>query len=198
MGAYCVAKTADGDYLVTTMSATEIEAVRQTSKAATGSKPEYSPWSTFPMEMWKKTVIKRAAKTWPKTDVNGSDTLTHAIDVLNEHEGLQEECGATSEEATDFYAQLIDEKNSLGLYMFVISIDVEQQIKLQSEYVNIHAEPRGKGAMRAELKDLFNEGKRQCHEYVFAFEQAGDDVSAIEELEAELSEDEIAFIKDLT
>lgn len=81
VGVYCVAKTADGDFLTDTMSIHDIKEVQATSKAGNG------PWKTFWGEMAKKTIIKRASKQWPK----GRDTrLEDAIQVINEHEGLQD------------------------------------------------------------------------------------------------------------
>ena len=82
-GVFCVAKTADGDFLVDVMSLDEINTVRNSSKSKDSS---YSPWQTFYDEMAKKTIIKRAQKMWPK----GSDNrLETAIHHLNEHEGLE-------------------------------------------------------------------------------------------------------------
>lgn len=65
VGAYVVVKTRDGDYLTTTMAIDEILSIRDRSSAwKNGQK---GPWKTDPGEMMKKTVIKRAAKLWPKT-----------------------------------------------------------------------------------------------------------------------------------
>lgn len=77
VGAYCVAKTHDGDFLTTTMSADEIKSVRERSESfkAGGS----SPWTTDRNEMIKKTVIRRAYKLWPMTD--GRKRFDQAIDV---------------------------------------------------------------------------------------------------------------------
>lgn len=79
-GGYCVAKLADDSVLLDHMSAADINKVRGTSKAKKG------PWQTWPMEMIKKTIVKRAAKSWPQ-----STRLATAIDVLNAHEGLEEQ-----------------------------------------------------------------------------------------------------------
>lgn len=86
IGCYCIAKTADDEIMVEVMSADDVAAVRKASK---GSGSGYSPWNTFEGEMWKKTVIKRASKTWPKSDRSGR--LEKAVHVVNEHEGLREE-----------------------------------------------------------------------------------------------------------
>jgi recombination protein RecT len=80
VGVYCVAKTADGDFLTDVMSMDDIKEVQATSKASNG------PWKTFFGEMAKKTVIKRAQKQWPKGNDN---RLENAIQHLNEHEGLE-------------------------------------------------------------------------------------------------------------
>lgn len=82
IGGYCAAKLHNGDYLVDTMSREELDQIRATSKSA---KSSYSPWNTFPLEMMKKTLIKRASKTWPATQ-----RLDNAVTIINEHEGLED------------------------------------------------------------------------------------------------------------
>lgn len=77
VGVYATAKTSDGDFLVTIMSKQEIDAIMLRSKASSG------PWQSDYEEMAKKTVIKRASKLWPK-----SERLVQAVDVINEHEGI--------------------------------------------------------------------------------------------------------------
>lgn len=79
IGGYCAAKLKDGSYLIDTMSRDELEQVRATSKAANG------PWKQWPLEMMKKTLIKRASKTWPN-----AEPLQNAINIINEHEGLDD------------------------------------------------------------------------------------------------------------
>jgi recombination protein RecT len=80
VGAYVVVKTADGDYLTEAMSAEEINDIRDRSSAwkAWIKDKKKCPWVTDWGEMAKKTVIKRAYKTWPKTD-----RLDKAIHHLN-------------------------------------------------------------------------------------------------------------------
>lgn len=89
-GVYCVAKTSDGDYLVETMTAEEIYEIRNKSeayKAFVSKKASQCPWVDFFGEMVKKTCIKRASKTWPKSQ--RGDRLQTAIGILNENgEGI--------------------------------------------------------------------------------------------------------------
>lgn len=88
IGVYVVAKTHDGDYLTCTMTTDEVDDIRNRSSAwkAWLEKKKSCPWVTDYGEMSKKTVIKRAYKTWPKTD-----RLDKAIHFLNTEgdEGLE-------------------------------------------------------------------------------------------------------------
>jgi recombination protein RecT len=88
VGVYVVAKTHSGDYLTETMTIDEVNDIRDRSTAwkAWISKQKSCPWVTDPGEMAKKTVIKRASKTWPK-----ADRLDKALHFLNTdgEEGLE-------------------------------------------------------------------------------------------------------------
>lgn len=75
VGVYCVAMTQDRDHLVTFMDYKQIAKVRACSENPTG---KYSPWENWTEEMWKKSVIRRAWKTWPT-----SNALEHAINTIN-------------------------------------------------------------------------------------------------------------------
>lgn len=75
VGAYCVAKLADGSFMTEEMTADDINRIKGRSQSAKGNS---SPWSTDFGEMAKKTVIKRAAKSWPRTT-----RLDAAIEMLN-------------------------------------------------------------------------------------------------------------------
>lgn len=86
VGVYAVAKTHTGDFLSDTMTIKECHDIRDRSeawKAFTSGKTKSCPWSTDEGEMMKKTILKRASKLWPK-----SERLDTAVNVLNEHEGI--------------------------------------------------------------------------------------------------------------
>lgn len=95
VGAYVVVKTRDGDYLTDCMSLEEVYDIRDRSSAwkAWVNKQKKCPWVTDEGEMIKKTVIKRAYKTWPKTD-----RLDQAIHHLNTEAGEGIEFATTVEE----------------------------------------------------------------------------------------------------
>lgn len=80
VGAYVTAKTKDGDYLTDCMSIDEINAIKARSQAVKSGKT--TPWNTDPVEMYKKTVVKRAYKYWPR-----NDRLESAIHYLNNEGG---------------------------------------------------------------------------------------------------------------
>lgn len=79
-GAYVVAKTKDGDFIVDEMSIKEIYSIRDRTeawKAYKSGKSKSCPWLTDEGEMIKKTVIKRAYKTWPKADNRFAEAVAH-------------------------------------------------------------------------------------------------------------------------
>lgn len=85
VGVYVVVKTRDGDYLTDTMTTEDVFAIRDRSDAWKAYKKDGAktcPWVTDEGEMVKKTVIKRAYKTWPK-----SDRLDKAVHHINTEAG---------------------------------------------------------------------------------------------------------------
>lgn len=80
VGAYVTAKTKDGDYLTDCMSIDEINAIKVRSQAVKSGKQ--TPWNTDPVEMYKKTVVKRGYKYWPR-----NEQLENAIHYLNNEGG---------------------------------------------------------------------------------------------------------------
>lgn len=82
IGGYCLAKLNDDSFMLEAMSIDDIKKIQSKSKA----KRDDSPWALWWEEMAKKSIIKRAAKTWPQAATG--DSLETAISVLNEHEGI--------------------------------------------------------------------------------------------------------------
>lgn len=75
VGAYCVVRTSTGAYLTEEMSIDQLLAVKARSESGKQNK---GPWFTDFEEMCRKTVVKRAAKMWPKVN-----RLDAAIQYLN-------------------------------------------------------------------------------------------------------------------
>lgn len=107
IGVYCIAKTSEDDYLVEIMTEAECMEIASKSEAF---KKNSGPWAEFGGEMRKKAVIKRASKTWPRTEI--SDRIQVAVDTINEHEGIdfsQNERDVTPKRtAIHAYAENID------------------------------------------------------------------------------------------
>lgn len=78
VGCYVVVKTHTGDFLTTPMMIGDILQIRDRSDY--WKKKQAGPWKTDFGEMAKKTVIKRAYKTWPKTE---KDRIGQAVHHLN-------------------------------------------------------------------------------------------------------------------
>ncbi len=129
VGAYCTVKLPNGDYLTEEMDKDALDQVRATSKSQASS---YSPWNTFPEEMMRKTVVKRAAKYWPSAKGDMSK-VERAIDVINEHEGLAEIKPFTEEEKEKFM-QFIKDGLSFSLAAFMADCDEEKQTALFNSF----------------------------------------------------------------
>jgi len=106
IGVYCTVKIPSGDYLTEEMDIKALNKVKATSKAANG------PWKTWPDEMMRKTVVKRASKYWPSCE-----SLSEAIHVLNQHEGL-EEAEQYTEESKNTLDDLMSSDNSFSFEAF--------------------------------------------------------------------------------
>lgn len=88
IGVYCHAITTKGRDLIEFMSWDEVIKVRDCAKTK-------KVWDKWPIEMAKKSVIKRAAKLWPE----GNGRLNQAVDVINSIEGMTESEKAGAEPA---------------------------------------------------------------------------------------------------
>ncbi len=180
VGVYCSVKLPGGDYLTEEMSAEDIADVRKTSKSQHSA---YSPWNTFEKEMWRKSVVKRASKYWPKSNSKSTaNRLDTAIHVINEHEGLEEERDIHLKKLIELYE---NECEPLVLWGFMEQFR-DNDILSQWMYSNF---PKGhKGKIAAILKT----GRDQFFSYKVIFEENNE--SEVEEAKAELSEIEIKII----
>jgi len=84
IGAYCIAKTADGDFLTSYMDRETVQRIRKMSEFPGGAM--WHPDKLW-TEGWKKAVIRRAWKLWPHVT---KSTMDRAITVLNENEGISD------------------------------------------------------------------------------------------------------------
>ena len=180
VGVYCVVKLPNGDFLTQEMSAEDVNKVRATSKSA---KSQYSPWNTFEDEMWRKTVVKRASKYWPKSCGRNGNRLDNAISVINEHEGLDD----SFKEITDKFLDMWNEgKSDIVLSGYVSQWEHESD-EVQAIYKSFPHGHKGK------IAELLKSGKQKIIDYVTVFETGSE--SEIEEAKQDLTDLELTIIE---
>lgn len=127
VGGYCLAKLPDGSVMIETMTRAEMDKIQATSKAANG------PWKSWPDEMRKKSVTKRASKSWPQT--GSRQRVDTAISVLNEHEGgsfddKPPETHYTESERAE-YKRCIEENDLFNFFALKRLLDIDAEIQLR-------------------------------------------------------------------
>lgn len=193
VGVYCVAKTVDGDYLTTTMTREEIESIRDRSESwkafKSGKAKTGGPWQSDFNEQAKKTVIRRAFKTWPRTNLH---QLAQAVELSNENEGFEPiisspSLGQYTADQKQYFDQLITNSDALGMFSFQHSLTDE------SIFTNLyHSFEKGqKGKYQAIVKDLCAKGFslfEDCKLQIIEAFEAGDTVYA-QQIFGELNHD---------
>lgn len=96
-GVYCVVKTRDGDYLTTTMSAAEVDAIRSRSESG---KRGGGPWKTDYNAMALKSVVRKGSKFWPRSE--RLDKAVEHMDLSGEGIDFAAEAAAASAAHTGF------------------------------------------------------------------------------------------------
>lgn len=189
-GGYCLAKLATGEYMVDVMTADEILAVRDSSKAKNG--PWKGVWSG---EMAKKTLVKRASKSWPQS--NGRDRIDTAIHILNDHEGLDDKAHVDEDQIQTFLnlaakasrqSSSLDDKTALVIFMRKIGQDAAGTC--------YNAAPPGqKGSLKTTVTTIEREVHDQMDVYAHEIiELVGADDPAVMDYLGELSPDEWALV----
>jgi len=133
VGAYCTVKLPNGDYLTEEMDIEALLYIKSKSKSTTGTGAAFSPWNTFPEEMMRKTVVKRAAKYWPSAK-GGVSRVSQAINIINEHEGIAEEEPIFTEETKAELDKLIANDSAFSLCAFMFGKSEEEQTALFNSF----------------------------------------------------------------
>ena len=163
IGCYAIAKLASSDTLCEIMTAEEISATEEASKA------KFGPWKgPFRAEMIKKTVLKRLCKTIPRSDNSGR--LHNAIKIVNDYEGLadtQDSPTLSNMPSTDDinrFQKALQDSDALAIFQLSQTLDTGVWINLynsaekgqktkQKELVT-RLEKEGRGIV-IDLKDAF-------------------------------------------
>ncbi len=182
-GVYCIAKTKEGDYLVETMSLEEIEKIRSKSESAfnkDGKPNQYSPWTQYWGEMARKAVLKRASKTWPKTDKN--ERLDEAISIVNEHQGIDFR-EYTPEQFSYYLATIKGDGMPLDHYCFIKSLEYETIAGIGSA----HRRNMDHGDKQREIERvnaIYNEGQSMLSQMAIDINESDDEFFIMEQIES--------------
>ncbi len=82
VGGYCTAKTAAGDFVTSIMDIEEINKIKSRSESFI---KKSGPWITDEKEMIKKTIIRRAYKSWTKSSPEKAERLAKAIELDDDY-----------------------------------------------------------------------------------------------------------------
>lgn len=173
LGGYCVAQLRDGSYMVDHMSIADIQKVADISKAKNG------PWKSWPLEMIKKTLVKRASKSWPQS--GGRERLDRAIEILNEHEGLEAEPTVArqsdyvkpTQEQTETYLELA-KGDSVDFWLWYRAQDERLKVSLPG----CEFEKGKKQATMKMFNNLLEDGRQRFESWVIGLTELceqGDD-----------------------
>jgi len=193
VGFYCVAKTNEDDFLVDTMTLSEIYSIRDRSEQWKKSKS--GPWKTDFNEQAKKTVVRRAFKMWPKTDQH---RMALAVDISNNNEGFEPiatspDISSYNDEQKEYFDQLISQNQELAMFVFLEGLEQSVQISLNRSF------ERGSIGKYQKLVNSLKEGGRTIlNNIITSMEMAinEDDTAGAIELMTELDQAEQALLYD--
>lgn len=191
IGVYCVAKTVKGDYLTTEMQKEKIDDVMNRSELG---KKGNGPWFTDYNEMAKKTVIRNAFKTWPKTQ--SMERLALAVELSNQNEQFEPivtspEIYHYTEDQKAYYDQLLEKSDAIGMFVFATSIGQGVQTSLYNSF-----EHGSKGKYQKVIDSLLTDGRAQIKDCQQAIEEAAgnDDDMGVKEIIEDLPQEAVDYI----
>lgn len=175
VGVYCTVKLPSGDYLTEEMDIEALNKIKGASKSAKG------PWSTWPEEMMRKSVVKRGSKYWPV-----SERMSTAVDMLNQQEGNVEPIQSAPEvkdftlDQKEYYDQLITNSDPIGMFVLLDTIDETVRNNLYHSF-----EKGTKGKYQQIVNGLYRDGAAQIRDCITVIEEhlGGDDSAVLEIIE---------------
>lgn len=196
VGVYCVAKTHGGDHLTHMMPASKVHDIMERSETIKKYRLKNSqgfggPWITDFEEQAKKTVIRQAFKTWPRTNTH----MAEAVHLSDVNEGFDPIL--TSPQVMDYtadqkayYDQLIEKSDALE--MFVLQSTIEDAVRTNLYH---SFESGSKGKYQQIVDSLYRSGASIFADCVTTINEAEDDATVLEIIE-DLSADALELIKD--
>lgn len=203
VGSYCVAKLQSGDFLTTIMPEDEVMSIRARNESV--KKGKKSTWDSDFNEMAKKAVIRRAFKTWPRSD---GTRFAEAVQISNDNEGFEpittapDIAGYTSDQKA-YFDQLIEQSDAIGMYLFSLSFDLtDASGPGASAWISLyHSFERGtKGKYQQLVTELTGKGRSLIEGYAASIAACVDsqDVDGMRELIDELTSDALEKACELT
>lgn len=199
VGVYCTAKTCKGDYLNTLMDMQAICSIRDRSESYKRSKS--GPWVSDFIEMAKKTVIRNAFKTWPRTDERRFAMMAEAVHISNENEGFEPiqtepNLATITPDQKAYFDQLIEKSDSIGMFLFELSMREQSE----AAWINLyHSFPKGsKGKYQRVVEELCQKGRSlltDMADQVRMGIESNDDL-AVKEIVENASQAEMDYITD--
>ena len=180
-GGYCIAKLPDGTVLTEVMPVAEINKIRDTSKAF---QKGGGPWVNYYKEMAKKTIIKRAYKSWPQT--GDRRRLDSAVEALHQSEGTRYTLDQHAR-----YMEALESGNALDFFCLREEVGVDAWCALFNSF------PKGQKTKQKEAaRELEAKGEQIISEYRDALTQAceGDDHGSAQEILEELNARELGIV----
>lgn len=209
IGVYAMAQLTDGGVLVETMTIDAVNAIRNDSEAYKSALADgedswsykNNVWVKYYTEMVKKTVIKRAYKTLPTS--RGTEILGQAIDVVNQHEGIEfdepkqlPQITYTDEEHAE-YKRCIESDDYFNLFALKRSLNIEGQSQLHDLCVP-KAERGMIGKAKQEEARRLKEAELQvdsCINLLIEAADGGDD-AGVQELIQDMSQWTLDYVLD--
>lgn len=182
IGGYVIAKMPDGGIMVEVMPVAEINKVRDTSKAYQSKKG--GPWIDWYEEMAKKTLIKRAYKSWPQTPARRR--LDSAVEVLHETEGTR-----YTIEQHEQYMALLQAEEALKFYAMRVHVGTDTWCALFNSF-----ERGEKTKLKDKARQLESKGQEEWHQIKADLQEAveADQEMRVREILDELDETEHLFV----
>lgn len=162
VGVYCVAKTVDGDYLTAIMDSDQVNSIRDRSEAWKNHMQDKTksagPWGSDFIEQAKKSVIRQAFKTWPRTNLH---RMAAAVDISNDNEGFEPiltspNLGDYTAEMKQYFDGLIENNDALRMFVFQCKTNENNEQAFNNLY---HSFEKGqKGKYQRVIDDLIHRG----------------------------------------
>lgn len=131
VGVYCIAKNLlANEKVFVYLSKEQVEKIKAASKSA-GS--EYSPWTTWPEEMWKKSAVKRISKLLPlsaesEKAISADETIK--TEIAPDMTEVQDETNWQEQEPVDAETKPAEEKVDENAYKVMLDKFAKARTKI--------------------------------------------------------------------